>query len=209
MEETHQVDVVASSSVNTGTGAIKLHNVLYVPALQRNLMSVGSLIDDGRVIIFTKQQCLVFNNEKSNKVLAIGNHDITIGLYKFNDKAIEAKINTVTPEELWHRRFGHLHYAGLQHLSRAERVRGLPLFHVGKETCENCLARRQHRERFPKSSQHISTKVLQLIHSDLVGPIRTPSLNGSQYYVAFIDDLSRNSWFVVTDNIAIHKVSCT
>ena len=35
---------------------------------------------------------------------------------------------------------------------------------------------------------------LQLIHTDIAGPQRTPSLNGSLYYVVFIDDYSRMCW---------------
>ena len=66
------------------------------------------------------------DNEKSRKVLAIGNCDFTNGLDKFSDKTIEAVINEVTSKEsmqLWHKRFGHLHFAGLQHLSGTGRVK--------------------------------------------------------------------------------------
>ena len=39
-----------------------------------------------------------------------------------------------------------------------------------------------------------SIKKLQLIHTDIAGPQRTPSLKGSLYYVAFIDDCTRMRW---------------
>jgi transposase InsO family protein len=35
---------------------------------------------------------------------------------------------------------------------------------------------------------------LELIHSDLCGPMPSTSLRGYVYYVSFIDDYSRNTW---------------
>jgi len=37
-------------------------------------------------------------------------------------------------------------------------------------------------------------KKLQLIHTDVAGPMKTISLNGSRYYIAFIDDYTRMCW---------------
>ena len=37
-------------------------------------------------------------------------------------------------------------------------------------------------------------KKLQLIHTDVAGPLKTISLNGSRYYIAFIDDYTRMCW---------------
>ena len=35
---------------------------------------------------------------------------------------------------------------------------------------------------------------MELIHSDVCGPIPSTSLSGFEYYVTFIDDYSRNTW---------------
>ena len=36
--------------------------------------------------------------------------------------------------------------------------------------------------------------ILDLIHSDLCGPMIAPSMNGCLYYIIFIDDCSRKTW---------------
>ncbi|GJW50832.1 RNA-directed DNA polymerase, eukaryota, reverse transcriptase zinc-binding domain protein, partial [Tanacetum coccineum] len=41
---------------------------------------------------------------------------------------------------------------------------------------------------------HLSTDVLELIHADLYGPMKSESLAGSKYFLLFIDDHSRMSW---------------
>ena len=46
---------------------------------------------------------------------------------------------------------------------------------------------------FP-SSESRSEGVLDLIHSDLCGPMSSVSLTGYEYYVIFIDDYSRKTW---------------
>ena len=43
-------------------------------------------------------------------------------------------------------------------------------------------------------------EILELIHSDVFGPIPVPSLLGSLYYVTFIDDFSRNTWLYFLKN---------
>jgi hypothetical protein len=35
---------------------------------------------------------------------------------------------------------------------------------------------------------------LELVHTDVWGPSRVPSLGGSHYYVTFIDDATRKTW---------------
>ena len=44
------------------------------------------------------------------------------------------------------------------------------------------------------SSDMRSARTLDLIHSDLCGPISSVSLRGYKYYVTFIDDHSKKTW---------------
>ena len=46
---------------------------------------------------------------------------------------------------------------------------------------------------FPSGGKR-TKQILELVHSDLFGPVKVPSLGKSMYYISFIDDFSRNTW---------------
>ena len=56
-----------------------------------------------------------------------------------------------------------------------------------------CALGKHTKTAFP-SSDNRSAGVLDLIHSDLCGPMSSVSLRGYVYYVTFIDDHSRKTW---------------
>ena len=54
--------------------------------------------------------------------------------------------------------------------------------------CIGCVLGKSHRTTIPKVRDTRSTKLLQLVHSDVLGPVEVPSLGGARYFVSFIDD---------------------
>ena len=50
------------------------------------------------------------------------------------------------------------------------------------------------RVRFFKAGREPKTKKLELVHTDVWGPLTVTSLEGSNYYVTFIDNSSRKVW---------------
>lgn len=208
--ERHVVGGSGEANVQLDCGEIKMTNVMYVPSLKRNLVSVGSLADEGHVIVFTNRICLVLDNARNKQIVAQGVRHKANGLYQLGvtsrkTNSLEASSveiqkdeanNVVTAEEieLWHKRCGHLHYKGLNHLAKKERVKGLPNLDSLKDVCPECLAGKQHMAPFPKKSEHRAKVPLELVHSDLVGPLHVQSLSGSRYICVFTDDYSRKSW---------------
>ena len=59
--------------------------------------------------------------------------------------------------------------------------------------CVDCQYGKSHRLPFQKSTNKASS-ALQLIHLDLLGPIRTPSYSDFQYAMIVVDDFSRYTW---------------
>ncbi|KAL8160069.1 LOW QUALITY PROTEIN: hypothetical protein V2J09_001606 [Rumex salicifolius] len=114
----------------------------------------------------------------------------------FSEKEEEKCLHTDVSNkaELWHNRYGHLSFKGLHTLQEKEMVVGLPAFGQEKGVCESCLKGKQHRLPFPKHSSWRADNKLQLVHSDLCGPISPPSNSGKRYLIRFIDDFSRKTW---------------
>ena len=48
---------------------------------------------------------------------------------------------------------------------------------------------------FPYGAKR-ANKILELVHSDVFGPVSVPSLGKYVYYVSFIDDFSRNNVYI-------------
>lgn len=60
--------------------------------------------------------------------------------------------------------------------------------------CKGCALGKNVKKSFP-SSESRSKEILDLVHSDVCGPISMKSLGGSLYYITFIDDFLRKTWF--------------
>ena len=68
---------------------------------------------------------------------------------------------------------------------------GLPSITAKNGLCENYFLGKMNRLKFDKNKATRATKVLELIHSDLMGPFQVQSLGGASYTLTFIDDYSR------------------
>ena len=53
---------------------------------------------------------------------------------------------------------------------------------------------KHHRESFPKGVAWRAKRVLELVHTDVCGPMRTPSQDKNMYFILFIDDYTRMTW---------------
>ena len=94
---------------------------------------------------------------------------------------------------LWHQRLGHIGEKGLQILHGKGMVEGMNNSSLDFDFCENCVYGKQNRVSFPSSGKR-TKHILELVHSDVFGPVKVASLGKSVYYVSFIDDLARNTW---------------
>ena len=124
--------------------------------------------------------------------------DVTIGeeeggLYKLKRHSETTFVHEFTdPSELWHRRLSHINYKALPHVNKV--VMGLSDMKIKHEgISKGCAKWKNVKNPFPKSET--KTKgTLELIHSDVCGPMYSTSLSGFEYYITFIDDFSRNTW---------------
>nr|KYP45754.1 Retrovirus-related Pol polyprotein from transposon TNT 1-94 [Cajanus cajan] len=62
------------------------------------------------------------------------------------------------------------------------------------EKCSHCMAGKQTRVSFKKHPPSRKLELLNLVHSDVCGPLKVKSFSGVLYFVTFIDDCSRKLW---------------
>jgi hypothetical protein len=77
-------------------------------------------------------------------------------------------------------------------------VSGLPSIQNQTGICEGCVYEKMHHFSFTKTTWRTNTP-LELIHADICGPIRTPSISNNRYFLLFIDDYSRMIWIYLLD----------
>ncbi|CAL9007315.1 unnamed protein product [Prunus brigantina] len=170
--------------------------VFYVPKLKSNLISLGQLQEKGIVILIQKNSCQIHHPDKGLIIQA----DMTSNrmfLLKTESAAEKQMCFKSTIEEdtwLWHFRFGHLNFNGLKALQQKNMVKGLPPLQVPSRVCEGCMVGKQHHEPFPKESNWRATRILELVHSDICGPINPISNSNKRYFITFTDDFSRKTW---------------
>ena len=110
---------------------------------------------------------------------------------------------------LWHLRFGHLNLGGLNLLHRKGMVKGLPLIEKPNSLCEGCILGKQHKESFPAGKSIREKAPLEIVHSDVCGPMQIPSFAGNKYVLTFIDDYTRKtSVYVLKQKSEVFEKFC-
>lgn len=190
-----QVEGKGKVALETGCGNVKLlYDVYFVPNLSNNLLSVGQLMSSGYSVLFEDGACVIRDKKSGQLVVNVSmaeNKMFPLEVSNFNHYALVA--SKKSESTLWHLRYGHLNVKGLKLLSCKEMVHGLPKIE-SLELCEGCIYGKQSKHPFPVGKSWRASKILELVHADLCGPMRTKSFGGSQYFLLFTDDYSRMSW---------------
>ncbi|KAM5570153.1 hypothetical protein ABKV19_017253, partial [Rosa sericea] len=189
--------ILARGTVNT-PGVPNLKNVLYVEGLTANLISVSHLADDYEDVWFNKQRCVILNKKGEGIMGGKRSFDNCYHIQANESVNMQECLSVRSTEEtfeLWHRRLGHVNYQDLLKLSTKQCVRGLPAL-SGKtdKLCEECKVGKQTKAPHKVVNSATTTRVLELIHIDLVGPAQTESIGGKKYMLVVVDDFSSYTW---------------
>ncbi|CAJ2677087.1 unnamed protein product [Trifolium pratense] len=171
-----------------------ISGVLYIPGMKCNLLSIGQLLEKDYRIIMENRLLKVYNT-KGNLMLKTEmskNRTFKIGLNVLNHKCLMTASSR--EEWRWHYRMGHLNFKDLSLLQKSKMVTGLPSLQVPEEICEECVQSKQHRGSFSKHAASKTNSVLEVVYSDVCGPMQVNSIGGNMYFVSFIDDFSRKLW---------------
>ena len=171
---------------------MKMKEVLYVPGLKKNLLSISAIDKKGYRVAFIDGQVLMWSKGKTlEDVVVIGEEEGV--LYKLKGHPKTALVHESTSSsELWHRRLAHINYKAFPYVIKVVIwFLYLKIEHEG--TCKGCAQGKNIKNPFLKSDANTKC-TLELIHYDVCGPMPSISSSGYEYYVTFIDDYSRKTW---------------
>ena len=103
-----------------------LHNVLFVPGLAYNLLSVTSAAKKDKITTFYDLRCEI--RDTKSRLIACGHREGS--LYYLDHHGVPPQVHSVREQEssrgiIWHRRFGHLGEQSLKLLVKNSMVNGL------------------------------------------------------------------------------------
>ena len=183
-------DVTLQISVNGKLRKCRIKNVRHVPSLRYNLISIPTMALLGHRTSFDIDGAII-TQKRDGKLLATGSL-LPTRLYTLDLYASQptSNIALVTTLRLWHERLAHVDSAGIKSMADHGVVEGIKYASSKIPECTGCILGKGHRTPIPKKSLTQTSKVLELVHSDVLGPIEVKSVGGSRYVITFIDDYS-------------------
>lgn len=168
----------------TTTADVIVNHVQIVPNICANLLSVSAMTAEGLRVEFGKLDAQIKNADG----YVLGTATNINGMYRLdtaqNSSCFMTK-NSCT-SILWHRRLGHISVGSMQKLN---------VLSINSQSnkkiasCETCILGKHAKLPFKQSVSN-TTAVLELVHTDLCGPMQVSSLQSSKYFITFVDDFS-------------------
>ena len=102
-----------------------------------------------------------------------------------NIETKRCKVNNDSATYLWHCRLGHIG------VKRMKKLHADGLFdYESLDACEPCLLGKMTKTSFSGTMER-AADLLEIIHTDVCGPMNIKACGGYHYFLTFIDDLSR------------------
>ena len=97
---------------------VELAEVLFVPDLAKNLLSISAIVKRNLSVVFNEDKCLILNSD--GETLGLGRKDrklFILDCLPMNELAHEAN-SAADSLQLWHQRFGHLGVKNFEYVAR-------------------------------------------------------------------------------------------
>ncbi|KAG8474391.1 hypothetical protein CXB51_033766 [Gossypium anomalum] len=222
-----RISSIGHTVLPTPNKVLHLSNVLCVPSIQKNLMSVSQFASDNNVFFEFHPMYCVIKDTQTHEVLMRGR--FRDGLYQFtvaqsvppatmpfihNAEVLSSSTNN-NVFDLWHKRLGHLSDAVVKDVLNKSNV-AFTKKCLGS-VCIACQKGKAHKLPFVSSTTEY-LELFELVVSDLWGPASV-ACEGNLYYVSFIDMCSRftlSDWggefrafaSVLASHGILHRLSC-
>lgn len=181
------IDVV--SIVNGERLDVTLTDVHYVPKISSNLFSLGvadskkiqAIASNGKLDLVRDGTTIIQGTKGASNMYTLNIH-------------VHGRANIARAErslEEWHRTLGHPDINEIKNLASKGCAKDFKIVEqTGSDRCGGCASGKAHHASHPESDRERSTVALHRVHTDLVGPIETPTINGARYFMLLRDEYS-------------------
>ena len=169
--------------VNGEDVKINLHQALFIPEFKENIISVSKTVKNGHSVVFSPEGSFIHlkNGQKLNIIQRNNLFYIKRNLSSEKCAVIKDSLHH------WHLKLGHCNVADLKKLPRL--VEGMTISDFSDFECETCI-RGKMTNPVSKTPRERATNILDLVHTDVVGPITPMSKEKFRYSINFVDDSS-------------------
>ncbi|KAK1605099.1 hypothetical protein QYE76_028772, partial [Lolium multiflorum] len=171
---------------------LSLNNCYYVPALSMNIISGSCLMQDGYSFKSENNGCSIFMNNifygrapQKNGLFLLDLDSSDTHIHNIDAKRIKLNDNSTY---MWHCRLGHIGVKRMKKLHTDGLLESLDFESLDR--CEACLMGKMTKTPFSGMMER-ATDLLEIIHTDVCGPMSVASRGGYRYVLTFTDDLSR------------------
>lgn len=180
-------DVRMKVFVGNESFVVDLTDVLLVPCIDSNLISVSKLCSKGFSTIFTSTGCFIGKEGLEHLQIAEKSGDMYIVKAEAEKSYLTRDMVDKCCVHEWHRKLAHRNL----HDILTMRDKGLNIADCDcNDICESCIVEKISRNPFPKKATPIEN-TLDCIVSDICGPMPIPSIGGFRYFVTFTDVCSK------------------
>lgn len=167
---------IGSIRLKNKYGEVYLNQVLYIPDLVVNLLSLRCLILEDYIVDFRKNS---FEILKDNEIKMSGNYCGNLPCLDFENGAHSSLLSSA---EFLHKSLGHVSY------HRIRKKLGIPLKII--KNCESCAVSKITKASF-KSVHKPASRPFEELHMDIIGPIWPSSYQGHRYILTIVDSCTR------------------
>ncbi|CAI7776903.1 unnamed protein product [Closterium sp. NIES-53] len=173
---------------------VDVTNVLHVPGLKVNLLSVPQLakkgvtttIDDAKMNLFWKGKQFV-QGVLNGQFYQLKTHPKVASSFV-------AQGSKKTPK-VWHNRLAHANYESVKEIAKKGLAKGSDVVagYGEKDVCAACVKGKIARKPFGNRTSPLAKEPLALVHMDVCGLMRCTSKGGARFLLVMLDD-ARMCW---------------
>ena len=179
----HRGDIQVSMKDNSGNFVNStLKNALYIPSFPVDIFSVPSATEKGHSVIFKKNDSKIITG--SGTTFDVKQKGKLFFVDRIKSVKSVKKDNSLST---WHRIMGHCNKDDVIKLENI--VDGMKIENKDNFQCEICILGKQQNTR-NRTPDERAKACMELVHTDLVGPINPVAREGFRYAISFVDDYS-------------------